>query len=104
MEIPSAHDIAAFGIIDCNVSMPYDLFMSLCAEDDFYQALMRRYELKEKREDYRTALICCTMANSMGAKSRIDDFLPKKPMSKSEMAKTLELELIKYNDWMKQSN
>jgi hypothetical protein len=98
---PSAHDIVAFACVELNVAIPFDRLYAMSPTDPLYKALINAWKEKEKRADFRTALICSVLANCMGGgkkKYEPKDFMPKNSKSTQDSENDIKANFIKYNE------
>lgn len=96
----SAHSIVAFAVVNLGIQMPIERFYEMSPTDPLYSALVKAYKDKEKRSDYRTALVCAVIANCLGAgdnkRFSVDDFMPREPKSEDQCVAELKAYMNQY--------
>jgi hypothetical protein len=95
----SAHDIVAFAIVELNVPVALEDLYKMSPSDPLYIALVGAWKEKEKRADFRTALLCSVMANCMGGgkkKYEPKDFMPQPDKNVNEQEADIKSQFIKY--------
>src|ERR1700679_1231434 len=80
----SAADILAFLIIECNMPLPSEVGENLSLESPLYQALVRVWNLKNRRAAESNAFLASCIYNAVGGKTKASDFLPKTVESREE--------------------
>jgi|GEM_PF-4041321 len=90
-------DALAFLIVECNVSLPYDVAVNLTSQDPLYTSIVQAWKNRDERADYRNALLCTVMNNSMGGRARLSDFLPKKKLTVVEREAQIKANVLNYN-------
>jgi hypothetical protein len=95
----SAHDLIAFAIVECNVSVELEFFQNLSPTDPLYKAILNAWKEKQRRDDARTALICAVIANcnSDGKKKyEVKDFMPSVPKTTEESEREIKSNFMRF--------
>jgi hypothetical protein len=99
MKEMTAHDIVAFAIVELNVPVALEDLYKMSPTDPLYKSLINAWKEKERREDFRTALLCAVIANCMGGgkkKYEPKDFMPQEAKSTTEKENDIKSQFIKY--------
>ena len=75
----SPFDDLAFLIVECNTPLPYEVAIDLNAADPLFEAIVKAWNTKVKREKHNNAFLASCFYNAMGAKPPLkpSDFLPR---------------------------
>lgn len=88
----------AFGVVELNTPLPFDLLCEMSPTDPLYRALVKAWKEKERRLDNRNAMLCCVIANTQGNKTKPEDFLPKTIKTTEEVESDIKANFQAYNE------
>ena len=88
--------LEVWAIARYDLGLTEDEFWNLSIDE--FNALLKRHNLKQEREDSRAAMICTVIANIFRGKGKpykITDFMPSKPRQKRNQTPVEMVEMLK---------
>ena len=100
-EYTSAHQLLAFLIVECNVSLPYKEALKMDQSDPLFQALVEAWQNKVRREREGEAFLASCIFNANGGKTKPSDFLPQTLKDRVQEENQLRANINAFNNLKK---